>query len=109
MYVQNDPVNLVDPWGLYAGDEFDNNALENCPCGTTRRTDWDCVNAIWAQLNGGNLGITGEAVAGVGGGIWAASGAFGAAEAGAVSGVVGTWAGATWLGAIMECSKCHPD
>jgi len=108
-FVLNDPVNAVDPWGLYAGDEFDNNGLENCPCGTSRRIDWDCVNAIWAQLNGGNSGITVEAVVGVGGGVWGASGAAGATAAGAFSGVVGTWAGSTWLGAIMACSKCLPD
>ena len=61
--------------------------------------DWNGVNEDWTLVNGGNLGITGEAGIGLTGGLLSALGKSPGGQS--ASALVGTWAASTWFGAIL--------
>jgi hypothetical protein len=105
VFVRNEPTSLVDKFGLMpsgraAGQGHYGPPTGQCPCGQTMGIDWDCVDKTVGMLNGGHWGGAGEAGVGIAGGIW--PGALGPA-----AGIVGFWAGGTYLGAMLGCNHCH--
>lgn len=84
------------------------NEPPQCPCGQIFGIDWNCVNEKWALYNGGNWGITGEFLGGMGGTLLSFFAKGGVAAAGGyVSGAITMYGGITWIAFMFQCEKCH--
>ena len=103
-FVQNDPVNALDAFGLMpsgraGGPGNYGPPTGQCPCGMHMGFDTDCASDKWDALNGGFWGwgvqYVGYGLSGVTGGL---SGA-----------ILGGWDLGTYIGSALGCHHCIPN